>query len=119
MFMPDCAVLCCPAFARMLLLLCCPQAEGFEKLGATNGDKGLKQVVGAIDGSHIPISRPRNTVDEYCNRKKTFSVLLQAVCDHEGRFTDVYTGWTGRIHDARMLRESGLGKVSAVGVLIS
>jgi hypothetical protein len=92
------------------------QAAAFEKLGDSRVHsgvvrRGLPQVVGALDGSHILVSKPAGTTDEYCNRKKSISILLQGICDAAGRFIDIYTGWTGRIHDAKLWRESPLGQV--------
>ena len=52
---------------------------------------GLPNVVGAIDGTHIPLSsRPQRGLtpmpSDFFNRKKFHSVLLQAVCDSERFF---------------------------------
>ncbi|KAK0151894.1 hypothetical protein N1851_006736 [Merluccius polli] len=33
---------------------------------------------------------------------------LMAVCEHQGRFVDVYVGWPGSVHDSRVLRHSPL-----------
>jgi len=33
---------------------------------------------------------------------------LQAVCDHKARFTDIFIGMPGRMHDARVFRQSEL-----------
>ncbi|XP_010764908.1 putative nuclease HARBI1 [Notothenia coriiceps] len=44
----------------------------------------------------------------YRNRKLFPSIILQAVCDHQGRFIDTYVGWPGSFHDCRMLRHSPL-----------
>jgi len=70
------------------------------------GDTGIRNVIGAIDGCHIRISRPARRGDDYMNRKSYYSVLLQGICDHNGIFCDVYVGPPGRVHDARMLRIS-------------
>ena len=56
------------------------------------------QVVGAIDGSHIPIIAPKNDPNDYYNRKQFHSIVLQGVS----------TGYAGSIHDARVLRMSSL-----------
>lgn len=66
------------------------------------------QVVGALDGSHIPISAPTENANDYRNRKKFTSVILQGVADANGRFIHVSTGYPGSIHDARVLRMSSL-----------
>ena len=69
---------------------------------------GFPQCIGAIDGSHIPIIAPKENPLDYYNRKGYHSVLLQALVDHEYRFLDVYVGWPGSVHDARVLANSGL-----------
>ena len=68
------------------------------------------QVVGAIDGSHIPIIAPKNDPNDYYNRKQFHSIVLQGVADAKGRFIHVSTGYAGSIHDARVLRMSSLVK---------
>ena len=64
---------------------------------------GFPQVVGAIDGSHIPILKPIECPSDYYNRKGFYSLLLQAVVDSQGLFIDVNIGWPGKVHDARVL----------------
>ena len=60
------------------------------------------QVVGAIDGSHIPIIAPKNDPNDYYNRKQFHSIVLQGVADADGH---VSTGYAGSIHDAGALHE--------------
>ena len=66
------------------------------------------QCIGAIDGSHIPVIAPKEHPLDYFNRKGYHSVLLQALVDHEYRFLDIYVGWPGSVHDARVLADSSL-----------
>ena len=54
--------------------------------------KAFPSVIGAIDGSYIPIKAPIECPENYVNRKNFHSVVLQVVCDHEMRFTDCYCG---------------------------
>ena len=68
------------------------------------------QVVGAIDGSHIPIIAPKNDPNNYNNRKQFHSIVLQGVADAKGCFIHVSTGYAGSIHDARVLLMSSLVK---------
>ena len=70
--------------------------------------KGFPGVIGAIDGSHIPIRTPTNYAENYINRKSFPSIILQAVCDSNLNFTDVYCGWPGSVHDSRVLKNSPL-----------
>ena len=66
------------------------------------------QVVGALDGSHIPIRAPKEDPNEYVNRKSFHSIVLQGVAGANGKFLHVSTGYAGSIHDARVLRMSSL-----------
>ena len=59
-----------------------------------------------IDGLHIPIIALAENALEYYNRKGFHSVILQAVVDHEYKFLDVCVGWSGSVHDARVLGNS-------------
>lgn len=70
--------------------------------------RGIDGVLGAIDGSHIPIKCPNEHPIDYVNRKGFHSIILQAVCDSSMMFTDVYVGWPGSVHDARVFRNSPL-----------
>ncbi|XP_020633184.3 uncharacterized protein LOC110069952 [Pogona vitticeps] len=68
--------------------------------------KGFPHCIGAIDATHIPIIAPAHRATEYINSKGYYSMVLQALVDHEGRFTDVYAGRSGKVHDARIFRSS-------------
>ncbi|KAK5648096.1 hypothetical protein RI129_002988 [Pyrocoelia pectoralis] len=69
---------------------------------------GFPGVVGAIDGCHIQIKAPTGNPIDFYNRNKVHSIILQGVCDHKGRFIDVFIGMPGRMHDARVFRQSDL-----------
>ncbi|XP_031337197.1 putative nuclease HARBI1 [Photinus pyralis] len=69
---------------------------------------GMRGVIGAIDGSHIRINAPKDHHTSYINRKGYHSVLLQAVCNADMLFTDVYTGYPGSVHDAALFKRSDL-----------
>ena len=65
-------------------------------------------VVGCLDGSHIAIKAPSEHPDTYVNRKGYHSLVLQAVCREDLRFTHCVAGWPGSCHDARVLKNSDL-----------
>uniref|UniRef100_A0A674K306 DDE Tnp4 domain-containing protein n=1 Tax=Terrapene triunguis TaxID=2587831 RepID=A0A674K306_9SAUR len=77
--------------------------DGFAAMGFPNCG-------GAIDGTHIPILAPEHQGTQYINRKGYFSMVLQALVDHKGRFTNINVGWPGRVHDARVFRNTNLFK---------
>jgi hypothetical protein len=67
--------------------------------------------VGAIDGFHVGIHRPRNdTKDVYRNRKGVHSLNNLIVCDSRKIITFMYVGWPGSVNDKRLVRNSSLGK---------
>jgi len=57
---------------------------------------------GAVDGCHTAIKCPRVDSGSWYNRKGFHSLLLQGICDAERPFMDVYMGWPGSTHDARV-----------------
>ena len=63
---------------------------------------GFPQVIGAIDGSHIPILKPTESPSDYFCRKGFYSIILQGVVDSRGLFIDVNIGWPGKVHDAQV-----------------
>ena len=46
----------------------------------------------AIDGCHIPIVAPELNRRDYYNRNRWYSVIIQAIVDHEYLFLDMCVG---------------------------
>ena len=77
--------------------------------------------IGAIDGSHIKIRAPRESVVDYFSRYQQHDVVVQAVVNGRKLFIDVAAGFPGSLHDARVLRNSSIyqkaenGDIQAAG----
>ncbi|KAK4875415.1 hypothetical protein RN001_011837 [Aquatica leii] len=71
---------------------------------------GFPGVLGAIDGTHIPITAPSKDQAAYCNRHQYHSIILQAICDANYKFIDVFAGYAGSVHDARVFTINQLQK---------
>ncbi|CAL4902616.1 unnamed protein product [Urochloa decumbens] len=76
---------------------------------------GLPGVVGAVCTTRVPIVAPRNNLAAYYdrrltkrNQKPSYSVVVQAVSDAGGAFTNVFVGLPGSLSDAAVLGSSAL-----------
>ena len=79
-------------------------AAEFEEL------RGLPYVIGAVDGSHIPIiASPIDPTSYYC-RKGFYSALLQGVVDSKCKFWDYDFGWAGCCYDWTLFQNLDIGK---------
>lgn len=73
----------------------------------------LPGCIGCIDSTHIPIKAPQEQENAYVNRKGYHSVVLQGICNHQRKFTDILCGCACSTHDATVMRSSPLyGEVS-------
>lgn len=79
-------------------------SDHFNDMGAHN----FPGVIGAIDGSHISIEPPVENPNSYYNRKKFHSIVLQGICKDNLQFIHTNIGWPGRVHDAKVLRNSSI-----------
>ena len=75
------------------------------------------QAAGAIDGSHIPIVRPQESASDY-NWKGYYSIIMQGLVDFRSLFTDVYIGWPGKVHDARVFANTSIYQKGIIGTLL-
>ncbi|KAK0156165.1 putative nuclease HARBI1 [Merluccius polli] len=60
----------------------------------------IPQVVGAVDGTLVPILTPRVDAHVFICRKGYAAVNCQVVCDHQGIILDVVARWPGSTHDS-------------------
>ena len=78
--------------------------EGFRQI------KGFCNIVGAVDGTHIRIRPPgaHRIPRYYYNRKGFHSIQTQLCVDSKLHIVDVYCGWPGSTHDAKVYKASPL-----------
>ncbi|KAK3924065.1 Protein ANTAGONIST OF LIKE HETEROCHROMATIN PROTEIN 1 [Frankliniella fusca] len=69
---------------------------------------GYLGIIGAIDGTLIKITAPRIQKGRYFDRHQSYSINVQAVCDDNLLFRDVYIGEPGSVHDIRVFERSPL-----------
>ena len=79
---------------------------------------GFPNVIGAIDGTHIPIcNHGGEDEDVYINRKGFRSLNVQVVCDAKGIIRNVVARWPGSCHDSRIFQESSLYQTCERGIV--
>ncbi|XP_035821208.1 uncharacterized protein [Zea mays] len=66
----------------------------------------FKNCLGAIDGTHIPISISPDKHSPFRNRKGTLSINVMVACDFDLNITFVSSGWEGSATDSRVLRSA-------------
>ena len=79
----------------------------------------LPNCIGAIDGTHVYIAAPPNSIAaaDHRNRYKSFSILLQGVVDSKCYFTSVNTGPPGSLHDSAHFKSTELYRKVEEGVM--
>ncbi|MBW0572366.1 hypothetical protein O181_112081 [Austropuccinia psidii MF-1] len=100
-----------------------PAADEIEKWAeikeAFRQRQGIRNIIGAIDGTHIPIITPTNDQwNAYVNRKGWHSTISQCIVDGNGNFCNVYGSLPGLVHDSRIFRKSQIGQDLINGVAI-
>ncbi|XP_013786605.1 protein ALP1-like [Limulus polyphemus] len=90
-------------------LITWPREDGIQDI--KNGFSQLSRlpnIIGALDGIHIPIRAPKANKESYFNKKRFHSIVLQGVCDSRLLFTHIYTGCPGSTQDADVFTSSVL-----------
>ena len=69
---------------------------------------GMSQILGAIDGTHVPLIAPCAPSNEmaFVNRKGYHSINTQILCSHDLKIFDIDARWPGSSHDSFILRNS-------------
>ncbi len=64
--------------------------------------------IGAIDGKHVVIRKPKNAGSYYFNYKNFHSIVLMDLVDGDYKFTWVEVGANGTSSDVQIFEECGL-----------
>ena len=64
--------------------------------------RNFPHVLGAIDGTLIPIKAPPNDEHLFVCRKGYHALNIQGISDANGKFLDIVSKWPGSTHDAFM-----------------
>lgn len=90
-------------------VICWPDIQEYPRIAEKFAQRaGFPGVIGAVDGTYIPIPGPKDFRDSYICRKGFPAFHLQAVCDKSLRFLDVFCAYPGSVHDSRAFRNSPL-----------
>lgn len=68
----------------------------------------LSGVIGAIDGTYVPIKAPQENPEVYINRKCFYGITLQAICTPDLKFIDCFTGYPSSVTEVRIFRNSDI-----------
>ncbi|GBP44718.1 Putative nuclease HARBI1 [Eumeta japonica] len=83
--------------------------EEEEIIAGFRGICSFRNVVGAIDCTHIKIKKVGgDSAQYYINRKGFYSINVQVVCDSKLQIRDIVAHWRGSTHDSRIFRESNI-----------
>ena len=71
---------------------------------------GCPQIIGCVDGTHVPIKQPSENAHDYMSYKLFYSINCQAICNAFGQFINVEIKWPGSVHTARVFANSEVHK---------
>ncbi|XP_052814780.1 putative nuclease HARBI1 isoform X3 [Mya arenaria] len=68
----------------------------------------IANIVGAVDGTLVPIIAPKDSGEAYICRKGFHAINVMATCSHDRRFIDIVAKWPGSQHDSSVMNTSSL-----------
>lgn len=94
-------------------------AEVEESISTFDALSSLPNIVGAIDGSHIPIKAPDESAVDYFSRYQEYDFIIQGVANGKKLFIDFACGFPGSMHDARVCRLSNIFSEAEQGNILT
>ena len=65
-------------------------------------------MIGAIDGTLIPICKFKKEIKDYISRRKKCELNVMVVCGPDHLIYYCFNRWPGGVNDSRVFRESSL-----------
>ena len=116
-FVPDVARAIVDEYAAEVISLPTTNEGWLEVAGDFEARWNLPHCLGAFDGKHIRIQKPKNSGSLYFNYKQFFSVVLMAVVDSKYQFLWIDVGGVGHQSDAQIYNNSELKECIDAGTL--
>lgn len=78
---------------------------------------GFPQCIGAVDETHVPITKPKENATDFINRKGFFSLNVEACVDCKYMFVDTVIKWSGSVHGSRVFGNLNVNQKLRDGVI--
>ncbi|XP_053218796.1 uncharacterized protein LOC128400548 isoform X2 [Podarcis raffonei] len=109
----------CRAIQRVLMRTTVTVGGSLAAIMAGFEEMGFPNCAGVVGTTHMPILCPPHQAAEYVNSKGYYSMALQALVDHQGKFTHLSAGWPGKTHEAKIFNKSTLFSKGQEGTLFA
>jgi len=68
----------------------------------------IPNILGVVDGTHVPILSPTENEPSFVNRKQFHSINCQIVATRDYQILDVVAKWPGSVHDSYIWQNSSV-----------
>lgn len=116
-FVPDVARAIVDEYAAEVISLPTTNEGWLQVVGDFEARWNLPHCLGAFDGKHIRIQKPKNSGSLHFNYKQFFSVVLMALVDSKYQFLWIDVGGVGHQSDAQIYNNSELKECIDAGTL--